>query len=162
MEHVKFLIQDIKENGGLTDPIIVRDGPLEVLEGNSRLAAYRQLGERDPVKWGMIKCRVIPEDLDESLIFALLGQYHVTGKKDWAPFEQAGFLYRRHTYHEVEIAQLAVEVGVSKQKVQHLVDTYKFMQDHDDIDTQRWSYYDEYLKNKKITQLVVMGLTFEM
>src|ERR1017187_3237348 len=45
MEHVKHLIQDIKTNGGLIEPLIVREGTLEVLEGNSRLAAYRyQIG----------------------------------------------------------------------------------------------------------------------
>ena len=150
MEHVKLLVQDIQRNGGLTDPIIVRDGALEVLEGNSRLAAYRALAKKDPIRWGLIKCRVIPENLEDSLVFALLGQYHITGKKDWAPFEQAGFLYRRHRQHEIEIDQLAQEIGLSKQKVTHLIKTYQFMLGHDEVDPQRWSYYDEYLKSKKI------------
>ena len=149
-DHVKALIQDIKQDGGLTDPIIVRDGALEVLEGNSRLAAYRSLAKGDPVAWGRIKCRVIPENLDESLIFALLGQYHIKGKKDWAPFEQAGFLYRRSKQHNVDIDQLASEIGISKQKVKHLIETYQFMLDYEEVDTARWSYYDEYLKNRKI------------
>ena len=95
MEHVKELIQDIRRNGGLLDPIIVREGTLEVLEGNSRLAAYRALAKDDPVKWAFIKCTVLPPDIEESLVFGLLGQYHIKGRKDWAPFEQAGFLYRQ-------------------------------------------------------------------
>src|ERR1700730_12427607 len=33
LEHVRELIQDITSNGGLIDPIIVRDGDLVVLEG---------------------------------------------------------------------------------------------------------------------------------
>jgi hypothetical protein len=45
LEHVRVLKEDIRENGGLIDPIIVKDGSLEVLEGNSRLAAYRWLAE---------------------------------------------------------------------------------------------------------------------
>ena len=150
MDHVKALIQDIRRDGGLTEPIIVRDGALEVLEGNSRLAAYRILAVGDPVKWGLIKCRVIPEDIDETLIFALLGQYHIRGKKDWAPFDQAGFLYRRRKHHEVDIDQLALEIGISKQKVKHLIDTFQYMLDYEEVDTTRWSYYDEYLKNRKI------------
>ena len=36
-EHVRELKEDIRLNGGLIDPLIVRDGTLEVLEGNSRL-----------------------------------------------------------------------------------------------------------------------------
>lgn len=80
MEHVRKLIQDIRDNGGLTDPIIVRRGKLEVLEGNSRLAAYRKLAKLNPVKWSKIKACLLPEDIDESLIFSLLGQYHLKGK----------------------------------------------------------------------------------
>ena len=150
MEHVKALIQDIKLDGGLTDPVIVRAGSLEVLEGNSRLAAYRALARTDPLKWANIKCRILPEDLEEHLIFALLGQYHIKGKKNWAPFEQAGFLYRRSIIHNIDVAQLAREIGLSKKKVEHLIDTYKFMREHKETDTVRWSYYDEYLKSRMI------------
>lgn len=150
MDHVKALIQDIKRDGGLTDAVVVRAGKLEVLEGNSRLAAYRALAKIDPIKWGQMKCRLLPEDLDDGLVFALLGQYHIKGKKDWAPFEQAGFLYRRFKVHDVDSVQLAQEIGLSKRKVEHLIATYQFMHDHGEADTARWSYYDEYLKSSKI------------
>ena len=150
MDHVKVLIQDIRRNGGLTDAIVVRAGSVEVLEGNSRLAAYRALFKIDPIKWSTIKCKLLPEDLDEKLIFALLGQYHIKGKKDWAPFEQAGFLYRRSQAHSIESMQLATEIGLSRSKVEHLIDTYQFMLDHHERDTARWSYYDEYLKSRTI------------
>ena len=49
MDHVKQLVQSIRANGGLTDPLIVRDGNHVVLEGNSRLAAYRLLARNDPI-----------------------------------------------------------------------------------------------------------------
>ena len=150
MDHVKALIQDIKRDGGLTDPVIVRAGTLEVLEGNSRLAAYRALARIDALKWGKIKCKLLPEDIDESLIFALLGQYHIKGKKAWSPFEQAGFLYRRSRLHINEEAKLAREIGLSKNKVKHLITTYQFMLDNNETDTARWSYYDEYLKSRMI------------
>ena len=38
------------------EPIFVHESTYEVLEGNSRLAAYRRLSQTDPVKWSMIKC----------------------------------------------------------------------------------------------------------
>src|SRR6266853_1220958 len=82
LEHVRELQDDIVANGGLMDPLIVRDGDLVVLEGNSRLAAYRFLYKKDPVKWAKVRCTVLPKDIDEKLVFALLGQYHVKGKKD--------------------------------------------------------------------------------
>lgn len=150
MDHVKELIQDIRRDGGLTDPIIVRDGTLEVLEGNSRLAAYRHLVTLDPIKWGMIKVRLLPEDIDEKLILALLGQYHLKGKTAWPPFEKAGFLYRRHKTHDIPVEQLALEVGETRQKVAHMVSVYQFMIDKDQNEKARWSYYDEYLKSRFI------------
>jgi hypothetical protein len=150
MDHVKALIQDIKRDGGLTDPVVVKLGTLEVLEGNSRLAAYRALAKIDPIKWGLMKCRLLPEDIAPELIFALLGQYHIKGKKDWVPFEQAGFLYRRHKSHDIEPADLAREIGLTKRKVEHLISTYEFMIDHGEADTSRWSFYDEYLKSSQI------------
>jgi hypothetical protein len=150
LEHVRELREDIKRNGGLLEPLLVRDGTLDVLEGNSRLAAYRQLAAKDPIKWGEVKCTLLPADVKESLIFALLGQVHIKGKKDWAPYEQAGFLYRRAKTHKVPASTLAAEVGLSAKKVSHLIDTYQFMVDNDEVDINRWSYYDEYLKSNKI------------
>jgi hypothetical protein len=149
MEHVRELVLDIKRNGGLIDPLIVRDGSYDVLEGNSRLAAYRQLARNEPIKWGRVKCTLLPKDLPDSVVFALLGQYHVKGKKAWQPFEQAGFLYRRFKEHKLDYKTLAEEIGLSKTSVKHLVETYQFMQDHDEPPN-RWSYYDEYLKSTKI------------
>jgi tRNA-binding EMAP/Myf-like protein len=150
MEHVKALIYDIELNGGLIEPLIVRDGTFDVVEGNSRLAAWRALAKKQPLKWGYVKSTLLPSDIDESLIFALLGQYHIKGRKDWVPYEQAGFLYRRYKQHNEQYDTLAIEIGMSSKKVKHLVQTYEFMVDHDQEDISRWSYFDEYLKSGKI------------
>lgn len=150
MDHVKQLVQDIKANGGLIEPLIVRDGTFEVLEGNSRLAAYRYLAKGDPIKWGFVKCMLLPSNVSESLVFALLGEYHIKGKKDWAPYEQAGFLYRRYKQHTADLKALALEIGISAKKIKHRIDTYEFMLAHGEVDVNRWSYYDEYLKSNKV------------
>lgn len=52
MEHVKELKSQIQQNGGLIEPLVVveRNSRLVVLEGNSRLAAYRLLAAGDPLK----------------------------------------------------------------------------------------------------------------
>jgi hypothetical protein len=149
-EHVRILKEDIASNDGLIDPLIVRDGDLVVLEGNSRLAACRFLASRDPLKWATVRCTVLPADIDEKLVFALLGQYHIKGKKDWAPYEKAGFLYRRHKEHSIELSTVAEELGISQKEARHLVSVYEFMIEHDDTNRDRWSYYDEYLKSAKI------------
>ena len=75
MDHVKELIQSIKENGGLMEPIFVHGQTFEVLEGNSRLAAYRRLSETDPFKWAEMKCVLLPPNFEKERIFAFLA-YH--------------------------------------------------------------------------------------
>ena len=150
MDHVKQLIQSIRANGGLTDPMLVRDGDLVVLEGNSRLAAYRELSRLDAVRWGKAKVRLLPSDISEKLVFALLGEYHIIGRKDWAPYEQAGYLYRRNIMHGVSPQEMADEMGLSIRLVNQLVSTYQFMVDHDENDVNRWSHYDEYLKSNAV------------
>jgi hypothetical protein len=150
MEHVKQLVQSIRANGGLTDPLIVRDGDYVVLEGNSRLAAYRLLANNDAIKWGKVKCTLLPKDISDGLIFALLGEYHIIGKKDWAPYEQAGYLYRRHKHHGVEPATMAQEMGIPTKTVGHLIAIYTFMVNHGDDVVERWSYYDEFLSHHSI------------
>jgi len=128
----------------------VRDGDFVVLEGNSRLAAYRVLARNDAIAWGEAKVRLLPSDISEDLVFALLGEYHIIGRKDWAPYEQAGYLYRRNVLHGVSAQSMASEMGLSKRRVLHLINTYAFMVEHDETSVSRWSYYDEYLKSNKV------------
>jgi len=149
-DHVKQLIQSIEANGGLIDPLLVRDGDYLVLEGNSRLAAYRVLAQRDPIRWARVKVRLLPRDLSERDIFSLLCQYHVIGRTDWAPYEQAGILWRRHR-NGMSTGQLAKEMGgLSAKRINHLIQVYDFMATHNDRNVQHWSYYDEYLKARTI------------
>lgn len=149
-DHVKQLKESIKSNGGLIDPIIVRDRDFVVLEGNSRLAAYRILNREDPVQWGKIKCKILPADISDSAVFALLGQYHIIGRKDWDPFEQANYLYRRLQQTKLPIEYMAEELGISRQKANSMVNVIKFMIAHDDLNKKHWSHYEEYLKNAGI------------
>lgn len=147
-DHVReTLVPSIKSNGGLIEPVLVRKGV--VLEGNSRLAAYRLLAQKDPKAWENIRVRILPDSITDSEVFSLLGEFHIVGKKDWAPFEQAGYLYRRFKTHGIDENQLHTEVGLTKSKIRHLISVYGFMLEVDDRDPARWSYYDELLKGRR-------------
>ena len=151
-EHVRSLVQRIETHGGLIDPIIVRDGDKKiVVEGNCRLAAYRKLSFKEPLKWGKIRCKLLPKDIEEESIFALLGEYHLLGKKDWQPYEQAGYLYRMHKQQNFSIDKLANDIGIKLKSVKHLIKVYEFMVENHAIPS-RWSYYDEYLKSTIINK----------
>lgn len=150
LDHVKQLKVSIESNGGLIDPLVVRDGDFTVLEGNSRLAAYRLLCAVDPVKWGKVRCKLLPADISDSAIFTLLGQYHIIGRKDWEPFEQAHYLYRRHKQTKIPVAYMAQELGLSTQTAEKMINVIEFMTAHDDLNKRHWSSYEEYLKNAAI------------
>jgi len=150
LDHVKQLVHDIKRHGGLIDALVVKDGSLEVVEGNSRLAAYRILARTNPVKWGMVKCRLLPADISDALVSSLLGQWHLQGKKEWPPYEQAGYLYRRHITQGVSIQTLASEAALTSKRIEKIIEAYQLMIDHHDAERARWSYYDEYVKSAKI------------
>lgn len=161
LEHVKQLRVSIESNGGLIDPLIVRGGDLTVLEGNSRLAAYRLLCSVDPVKWGKVRCKLLPSDISEATVFTLLGQYHIIGRKDWEPFEQAHYLYRRQQQTKVPVAFMAQELGLSKQKAEKMIEVIEFMIAHDDLNKRHWSHYEEYLKNAQIKKFRATSATID-
>ena len=152
MDHVKQLRLSIEQNGGLIDPLMVvkRNGDFVVLEGNSRLAAYRLLAAKDPFKWRQVRVCVLPERITEGDIFTLLGQYHLIGRKDWSVFEQAAYLYRQKETSHIDNEILAKNVGLTVGKVNAYIEVYQFMLEHDDLRPDRWSYYEEYLKNRGI------------
>lgn len=148
LDSVKTLRQSILANDGLLEPIIVKDNV--VLEGNSRLAAYRMLASLDPIKWGKIRAPILPSDVSDSQVFSMLGTLHIIGKTPWTPFEQAGYLYRRMQQSRKSIEGIANELGMSGSEAKRYVQVYQLMRDNDDIEPKKWSYYYEMFKNPSI------------
>ena len=149
-DHVRELRDDIEVNGGLMEPIIVRDGDFVVLEGNSRLAAYRMLAEKDAIKWNKIKCKLLPEDITEDLIFKLIGQFHIKGKKPWDAYEQASYLYRRCTETKSPINVIAEELNIKASDAKRMIEAVELMKNHKELDNHKYSYYYEYVKDASI------------
>lgn len=145
-EHVKALKLNISMNGGLINPILVSDDI--VIEGNSRLAAYKLLQEKDPIKWGKIRCHVFEEPLSDDDVFNLLCTFHVNGRKDWNAMEQAGLLYRRQQECMRPIEEIAKERGMKAAEAKNMVATFEIMKENDDIEQSKWSYYEEFRKIK--------------
>ena len=112
--NVKELRSSIKANGGLTHPIFVRKNV--VIEGNSRLAAYRLLCRSDKLTWAKIRCNVLPDDISDDLVFALIGSIHINGVTEWTPFEQAGYLFRHLQKSKKPIEAICKECGLTPAK----------------------------------------------
>ncbi len=147
-EHVRILRDSIATNGGLIEPVIVRvvNGENIVLEGNSRLAAYRMLAENDPFKWKQMKCNVFVDDITDAEVFVLLGQLHIVGKTDWSLFEQAGYLYRTKESTGNSTDEIAKMLGIKPSEAKRLYEVYKYMVEVDDTQAKHWSYYEVLLK----------------
>ena len=141
LEHVKELRQEIKENGGLIEPLYVKESTLEVVEGNSRLAAYRLLADENAIVWEKVLCAVMPKEVTDSAIASLLGQLHLKGKKDWRPYEQASFLQRRHHKEGISIPTLQKEFNLGDKLIRHRIAVIDFMIKHADNTVERWSHY---------------------
>jgi hypothetical protein len=146
----EVLMPSIRENGGLIEPLLVRG--TVVLEGNSRLAAYRLLSQTDADKWRKVRIRKLPDTVSDAEVFSLLGEYHIVGRTDWIPFEQAGYLYRRHKQFKVSIDTLRREISARPRQIQHMINVYQYMIDVGDRQPNRWSYYDDLLKSRRFAK----------
>lgn len=132
-DHVKELFQDIKKHGGLIDEILVKDNI--VLEGNSRLCAYRRLHkksieQKDNVginKWSKIRTRIIPSDTSEEIIFTILGTWHIRGKKEWNTFEKAAYLKRMNAEYGYSMTLIAEMISESKSFVENNIEAHDIM-----------------------------------
>lgn len=152
-EHVRQLKDDIEKNGGLIEPIFVRNEDFVVLEGNSRLAAYRILAKSNPVEWGKIKCNLLPKDISEEMVFKLIGQFHIKGKKPWDPYEQASYLYRRSKETKIPIEQIAEDLNLKVSDAKKMVDAVDLMNKYGELDNHKYSYYMEYVKDPSIKRI---------
>lgn len=149
LDNVKRLRSSIKAVGGLTHPLFVRNGV--VIEGNSRLAAYRLLCRVDKIRWAKVRCNVLPDDMSDDLVFALIGSIHIDGVTEWTPFEQAGYLFRHLQKSKKPIEAIAKDCGLTPSKSKLYVKVYETMLANDDTDQSKFSYYLEMLKNGDIT-----------
>ena len=148
---VKNLKRKIKSQNGLMDPILVREDTLEVVEGNSRLAAYSLLEIEEPGSWQTIPCFTVCTLTDEQLD-AYLNQMHVDGKTPWTPYEKANIFYVRH--HEetpaVPIEEIARRFETTKLEVDKQINIVKLMRENNDHDQSKFSYYGQVIKSQKL------------
>jgi hypothetical protein len=150
-DNVKKLKVNIEAMGGLLNPIVICKNV--VLEGNSRLAAYRMLAESDKVKWSKIKCTRLPDDIKEDLILTYLGSVHLVGQTPWSAFEKASYIYRMKEKSRRPVKAMADDMGLDAKEAELFVEVYQTMKDAEDLIPTKWSYYYELLDNKNLRKV---------
>ena len=152
-EHVKDLKKDIRQAGGLTEAVIVNINTMEVIEGNSRLAAYRLLYEENPMEWSEISCEILPENITKDQIEDLISKVHMTGKKKWDPAEEAAWVWRLSNDENKTLEQLKKRFGWTAEKIKTYISTYQFMIDNNLTDHSQFSHWLSLKTNKHIKKL---------
>ncbi len=149
-ENVRELFKRIKKAGGLVEEIVVRRDTMEVVEGNSRLAAHRKLADQtDDIGWKKIRCRVV-ETLSDKQIRFLLSEYHIYGKTDWTTYEQANMFYVQNVTKGVNIEELHADTGLAKKEISKRIEIIKMMEDNNDNQSKHYSHYEQLLTKRSL------------
>lgn len=148
---VKNLIPQIKTHGGLLEPILVRYDTKQVIEGNSRLAAFRSLyKDTKDEKWATIPCNCV-SGLTEEEQDAYLSQIHIKGKTSWSAYEKANFAYIRKE-KGVPSEEISRRSSVTDNEIEKQIKVVESMKQNNDKDASHFSYYDVIVRTQKINQ----------
>jgi len=151
---VKDLSKEIERHGGLIDEILVKDNI--VLEGNSRLCAYRHLysrakdknDENEMVKWSHIRARIIPIDTSNQVVFSILGTWHIKGKAQWDTFEKAAYLKRMNSDYGYSFKQIADSISQTEKFVKDNIEAHDLMVKNNVYTLEKFSHFIELVKAK--------------
>ena len=150
---VRNLKPEIRRHGGLMEPILVRHDTMEVIEGNSRLAVFRELKKAEPGgEWESIPCDIV-SGLTDKQQAAFLNQIHVKGKTQWSAYEKANFAYVRKK-HGWTFGDIATLFGETEMTIRTRVKVIELMKDNDDNDRSHFSYYNVLVRKRDISQAI--------
>lgn len=161
-EHVRKLRSRIESDGGLMEEIIVLRDTMEVVEGNSRLAAYRQLARMSSgMGWDKIKCKVVAT-LNDRQIRSILAEFHIHGKTEWSTYEQANMFYVEHIKKGVSVHDLNLDTNLSNQKIKKRIGTIGMMEKNDDNNEKHYSHYDVINTNRHLKNALEKNPEFKV
>lgn len=157
---VNHLMAEIRRDGGLQVPIVVRWDTRQVIDGNSRLAVYRKLkeeGEDGP--WEAIPCQVIA-GLTQRQQARLLAQAHLRGQTEWTPQAKALYCYRWVEEEKVEVGEFANLSGFTAHDVTKNVEAVSLMGENADEKQTNFSYYNAIVRNPVISSEIKNNVDF--
>ncbi|HEX9061658.1 MAG TPA: hypothetical protein VF941_15865 [Clostridia bacterium] len=141
LDSTKERIKDLEENKGLLDEVYVVGN--KVVEGNTRLCAFRRLNKKYPKEktWKYIKARILQDDVTEDELFYILGTFHIKGKTEWDAYEKAAYIYKMIKTLKKSPDIIAKQLGKQRKTVDAMLNAYEVMS-------------RKYLANDKTEELV--------
>ena len=142
----------MERHGGLQEAILVDYRSMVVIEGNSRLAAARQLAEKDEKHWGALECKCY-NDITEEEKIALLNQMHIQGKTQWTPHAKACTYWRQKHDKGWTHGKIAeVNGGVNRTTVGREIGVIEEMIKNEDGDPRKYSWYKSLAEMKGLKE----------
>ena len=153
------LRESIRTSGTVIQPIHVNketSGRLVVIEGNTRVAIYREFLESGVTgSWETIPA-IVYENLPQEQIDSIRLQSHLVGPRAWDPYSKAKYLFSLHKNQDMPFNRLVDLCGGRKNEVSDYIDAYNDMEkyyrpilDSDgDFDPTRFSGFVELQKRK--------------
>lgn len=123
----------IRAYQGLIHPIVVTiaaNGRFVVIEGNTRVAIYRELlKEKAPGDWSEIPA--IKRELKEVGEHAIRLQAHLVGPRPWRPYAKAKYLHALYTGEKLSLNEILDYCGgnAKKRDIEEYIAAYSDMQD---------------------------------
>ncbi len=146
-ERIAFALKSATENGsassynnlrdsilasrGIMAPITVvaKDGRFTCIDGNTRLAIYKELlktDERKGVDWSKIKATVLKE-YTQSDVEKIRVSAHLVGPREWPAYEKARYLHYLRNQEFMDYAEIIALCGGRKSDIERQIDAYHDM-----------------------------------
>lgn len=123
----KELIRNIEENKGLLEAVLVLDR--KVIEGNTRLVAYRKIYQKTKDEfWRKIKANILHGTITAFEIFDILSSYHIRGKTPWDRYEKAACVAKMVEQGR-DLESISRAIGNNKKTVENMVKAYNTMRE---------------------------------
>jgi hypothetical protein len=150
------LRNSILTNGGIIHPVILNrrnDGSLVCIEGNTRVALYKNfLEEKVAGKWAQIPA-LIHDQMDDNQADAIRLQVHLVGTRPWDPYSKAKYLHHLRTQALLPFTQIVDFCGGRQKEVLESINAFSDMEkyyrpivDEGNFDTSRFSGFVELQK----------------
>lgn len=147
--------QEIYDNKGLINPILIRWDTQEVIEGNSRLTVYMYWNQREPHNeiWQKISCRVVDKLTEEQQDW-YLSEVHIKGKTPWGAYEKAYPVHMRFQ-QGLSLDDIKKRFNIkSDVEVKKRINTIQMMKDNNDAKLDNFSYYDVIERTRNIKESI--------
>lgn len=147
----------IERHGGLMHPVIVHEK--YVIEGNTRLCAYRRLHKQaedegtDNKKWSNIECQVLLAKLNKKQIYVLLGDEHIIGKIKWDTYEKGCWMTKMREEENFTDEEIKEITSLPIPAIRNHIEAYKMMVKEQVEDTNRFSHFVQLVSNAEIKKV---------